>query len=93
MLKFLAYAGVAYAAYQILRAMRPQQLEGTDLAATQTPLVGYNPATSAPSVFGNQTAWQSATANYYDAYAPTYRWAPASQGYGWNGDFYPVNAR
>ena len=93
MLKYIAYAGVAYAAYQIVRAMRPQQIEGADLARQETPLVGYNPATSAPSTFGAGTAWASATAQYYDAYAPQYHWAPASQGYGWNGDFYPVNAR
>jgi len=93
MLKFIAYAGVAYAAYQILRAMKPRPLQGADMSRPETPLVGYNPSTSAPSVFGAGTVWQSATARYYDPYAPTYHWVPASQGYGWNGDFYPVNAR
>ena len=92
-LKAAAYAGIAFTAYQIYRAMKPTSLEGADTSQPETPLVGYNPATSAPSVFGAGTIWQAATAIRPNPYASNVGWRPASNGYGWNGDFYPVSLR
>jgi len=92
-LKAIAYAGIAFTGYQIYKAMKPASLQGGDMARPETPLVGYNPATSAPSLFGAGTIWQAATAVRPDPYASRVAWAPFSNGYGWNGDFYPVSLR
>lgn len=88
--KIAMVAGVAYTGYQIYKAIMPAPLEGGDKSAPETNLVGYNPATSAPSVFGAGSVWRSATQTSYNPYAPQFQWAPTSNGYGWNGGFTPV---